>query len=60
MDSFLGHPVYCIHLQAFSSVKIPQLLHLNIRGNPMEENSAHELLEMLKRFSSLNSLEVMP
>ncbi|KMS96222.1 hypothetical protein BVRB_001310 [Beta vulgaris subsp. vulgaris] len=51
----------CIHNlnnKAFSSVKIPQLLHLNIRGNPMEENSAHELLEMLKRFSSLNSLEV--
>lgn len=51
----------CIHNlnnKAFSPAKIPHLSYLNLRGNPMDENSAHELLEILKKFPSLNSLEV--
>ncbi|CAO2842027.1 unnamed protein product [Amaranthus hypochondriacus] len=51
----------CIHNlnnEAFSPVKLPNLSHLNLRGNPMDENAAHELLQILKGFHSLNSLEV--
>uniref|UniRef100_A0A803MG33 Tubulin--tyrosine ligase-like protein 12 SET-like domain-containing protein n=1 Tax=Chenopodium quinoa TaxID=63459 RepID=A0A803MG33_CHEQI len=51
----------CIHNlnnKALSPLKLPHLSHLNIRGNPIEENSVPELLEILKNFPSLNSLEV--
>lgn len=44
--------------EAFAPLKFPHLSYLNLRGNPMEENSTHELLEILRRFPSLNSLEV--
>ncbi|XP_030538413.1 tubulin--tyrosine ligase-like protein 12 isoform X1 [Rhodamnia argentea] len=44
--------------KAFSPAAIPSLSHLNLRGNSLRENSASELLEVLKQFPSLNALEV--
>ncbi|XP_058001912.1 uncharacterized protein LOC110640426 isoform X2 [Hevea brasiliensis] len=44
--------------KAFSPVEMPSLSHLNIRGNPLEQNSVHELLEVLKGFPCLQALEV--
>ncbi|KAJ8750695.1 hypothetical protein K2173_015876 [Erythroxylum novogranatense] len=43
---------------AFSPVELPFLSHLNIRGNPLEENTVAELFEVLNGFPSLQSLEV--
>ncbi|KAJ4824823.1 hypothetical protein Tsubulata_048434 [Turnera subulata] len=43
---------------AFTPVEIPNLSHLIIRGNPLEPNSVSELLEVLKGFPCLQSLEV--
>lgn len=40
-------------------LEIPLLSELNIRGNPLNQNSAGELLEVLKLFPSLSSLEVI-
>ncbi|XP_031267892.1 tubulin--tyrosine ligase-like protein 12 [Pistacia vera] len=51
----------CIHNlinKAFSPAEIPSLSHLHIRGNSLEQNSVCELLELLKGFPSLQSLEV--
>ncbi|KAL4613765.1 hypothetical protein ACB092_07G003700, partial [Castanea dentata] len=51
----------CIHnliIKAFSPVGLPSLSHLNIRGNPLEQNSVAVLLEVLKEFPCLQSLEV--
>lgn len=42
----------------FSPVKIPLLSHLNLHGNPLDEISTLELMEVMKRFPSLTSLEV--
>ncbi|CAE5964467.1 unnamed protein product [Arabidopsis arenosa] len=44
--------------KAFSVQEMPLLSHLNIRGNPLDQNSVGELLEVLKLFPSLSSLEV--
>lgn len=44
--------------QAFSPAEMPSLSHLNIRGNPLEQNSVRELLEVLKGFPCLQSLGV--
>ncbi|KAM3693701.1 hypothetical protein ACJW31_07G003500 [Castanea mollissima] len=51
----------CIHnliSKAFSPVELSSLSYLNIRGNPLEQNSVAVLLEVLKEFPSLQSLEV--
>ncbi|KAF3946588.1 hypothetical protein CMV_027162 [Castanea mollissima] len=51
----------CIHnliSKAFSPVELPSLSYLNIRGNPLEQNSVAVLLEVLKEFPCLQSLEV--
>ncbi|KAH9804625.1 tubulin--tyrosine ligase-like protein 12 [Citrus sinensis] len=51
----------CIHNlvnKAFSPAEMPSLSHLNIRGNPLEQNSVRELLEVLKGFPCLQSLGV--
>ncbi|KAH9804626.1 tubulin--tyrosine ligase-like protein 12 [Citrus sinensis] len=48
----------CIHNLAFSPAEMPSLSHLNIRGNPLEQNSVRELLEVLKGFPCLQSLGV--
>ncbi|XP_044464810.1 tubulin--tyrosine ligase-like protein 12 isoform X2 [Mangifera indica] len=51
----------CIHNllnEAFSPAELPSISHLNIRGNPLEHNTICELLELLKGFPSLQSLEV--
>lgn len=45
-------------IQLFSPVKMPLLAHLNLRGNPLDDISDKELMEFLKRFPSLTSLEV--
>ncbi|CAN8323629.1 unnamed protein product [Cochlearia groenlandica] len=44
--------------KAFSVHEIPILSQLNIRANPLDHNSVGELLEVLKLFPSLSSLEV--
>ncbi|XP_010557663.1 PREDICTED: tubulin--tyrosine ligase-like protein 12 [Tarenaya hassleriana] len=44
--------------KAFTPHELPLLSHLNIRGNPLEENSVGELFEVLKHFPALSSLEV--
>ncbi|EOY30254.1 hypothetical protein QUC31_020351 [Theobroma cacao] len=51
----------CIHNlinKAFSPFEMPNLSHLNIRGNPIEENSVSNLFGILKAFYCLQSLEV--
>lgn len=49
---------YFTFIQAFSHTEMPLLSHLNIRGNPLEQNSFAELLEVLRSFPNLRSLEV--
>ncbi|KAH7854880.1 hypothetical protein Vadar_018707 [Vaccinium darrowii] len=44
--------------KAFPPAKMPSLSHLNLRGNPLDQNSVGELLELLKGFTCLNTLEV--
>nr|GMC61561.1 tubulin--tyrosine ligase-like protein 12 [Ipomoea batatas] len=44
--------------KAFSPIEMPSLSHLNIRGNPLDQNSANDLLELLNQFSCLSALEV--
>ncbi|XP_058206510.1 uncharacterized protein LOC131320010 [Rhododendron vialii] len=44
--------------KAFSPAKMPSLSHLNLRGNPLDQNSVGELLQLLKGFTCLNALEV--
>ncbi|KAJ7955985.1 Tubulin--tyrosine ligase-like protein 12 [Quillaja saponaria] len=44
--------------KAFSPVQLPSLSYLNLRGNPLQQNSVGDLLEILKGFHSLHSLEV--
>ncbi|XP_022731024.1 tubulin--tyrosine ligase-like protein 12 [Durio zibethinus] len=51
----------CIHNlinKAFSPFEMPNLSYLNIRGNPIEENSVSDLFGILKAFYCLQSLEV--
>ncbi|XP_027339561.1 tubulin--tyrosine ligase-like protein 12 [Abrus precatorius] len=44
--------------EAFSPICLPSLSYLNIRGNPLEQNSVGDLLDLLRRFPCLRSLEV--
>ncbi|EOA33509.1 hypothetical protein CARUB_v10019785mg [Capsella rubella] len=44
--------------KAFHVHEMPLLSHLNMRGNPLDQNSVGELLEVLQLFPSLSSLEV--
>ncbi|CAH9122036.1 unnamed protein product [Cuscuta epithymum] len=44
--------------KAFSPAEMPSLSHLNIHGNPLDHNTASDLLKLLKQFSCLRSLEV--
>ncbi|KAH9609980.1 hypothetical protein KSS87_007366 [Heliosperma pusillum] len=53
-----GRQIHNLNNKAFSPVEFPHLTSINLRENPLEENSSHELLESLKRFPSLISLEV--
>ncbi|CAA3019984.1 tubulin--tyrosine ligase 12 [Olea europaea subsp. europaea] len=51
----------CIHnlmTKAFSPAELPVLSYVNLRGNPLDDNSVGSLLKFLKGFSSLSSLEV--
>ncbi|KAG9457314.1 hypothetical protein H6P81_001822 [Aristolochia fimbriata] len=51
----------CIHRlsdKAFSPLEIPLLSCLNLRGNPLDQNSMDELLKLLQGFRSLKSLEI--
>lgn len=45
--------------QAFSPAQLPCLSYLNLRGNPLDETSAGDLLHLLRNFPSLQSLEVI-
>ncbi|XP_068660374.1 uncharacterized protein [Aristolochia californica] len=50
----------CIHglsNKAFSSSEMPLLSCLNLKGNPLDQNSVDELLKILQGFWSLKSLE---
>ncbi|VFQ96468.1 unnamed protein product [Cuscuta campestris] len=47
-----------IFSEAFCPTELPSLTHLNIRGNPLDQNTASDLLELLNQFSCLHSLEV--
>ncbi|KAL5098334.1 hypothetical protein RYX36_002661 [Vicia faba] len=42
----------------FSPIYLPSLSYLNIRGNPLEQNSVANLLGLLRGFPCLRSLEV--
>ncbi|CAJ1975752.1 unnamed protein product [Sphenostylis stenocarpa] len=44
--------------KAFSPICLPSLTDLKIQGNPLEQNSAEDLLALLRRFPCLRSLEV--
>ncbi|KAL2327273.1 hypothetical protein Fmac_020700 [Flemingia macrophylla] len=44
--------------KAFSPISLPSLSYLNIRGNSLKQNSAADLLDMLRMFPCLRSLEV--
>ncbi|XP_059283863.1 uncharacterized protein LOC132037376 isoform X1 [Lycium ferocissimum] len=44
--------------KAFNPDEIPSLSYLNLRGNPLDQNSLSDLLQLLKGFSCLDSLEV--
>ncbi|KAL0346758.1 UNVERIFIED_CONTAM: Tubulin--tyrosine ligase-like protein 12 [Sesamum calycinum] len=44
--------------KAFSPSELPILSYLNLRGNPLNENSSSELLKYLKGFNNLTALEV--
>ncbi|KAI3443556.1 hypothetical protein Pfo_000221 [Paulownia fortunei] len=51
----------CIHnliTKAFSPSELPILSYLNLRGNPLNENSVGELLKYLRGFINLTALEV--
>lgn len=45
--------------QEFSPIQLPSLTHLNLRGNPLEQNSFVDLLNVLGEFPCLKSLEVI-
>lgn len=45
-------------IEVFSPDVLPSLSDLNIRGNPFEKNSTDELLDILKGFNYLHTLEV--
>ncbi|PHT45524.1 hypothetical protein CQW23_14682 [Capsicum baccatum] len=44
--------------KAFNPNEITSLSYLNLRGNPLDQNSLSDLLQLLKGFSCLHSLEV--
>ncbi|OVA10335.1 Tubulin-tyrosine ligase/Tubulin polyglutamylase [Macleaya cordata] len=51
----------CIHNllnETFSPTELPSLSYLNLRGNPLDQNSVTDLLKLLKEFTCLRSLEV--
>ncbi|KAF3439686.1 hypothetical protein FNV43_RR17964 [Rhamnella rubrinervis] len=44
--------------KAFSPLRLPSLTSLNLRGNPLEQNSFVDLRKVLREFPCLTSLEV--
>ncbi|XP_028787028.1 tubulin--tyrosine ligase-like protein 12 isoform X2 [Neltuma alba] len=44
--------------KAFAPHRLPSLSYLNLRRNPLEQNSVNDLLELLRGFPCLHSLEV--
>ncbi|KAK9705578.1 hypothetical protein RND81_07G067700 [Saponaria officinalis] len=50
--------IHYLNTKAFSPIKFQNLMSVNLCGNPLEKHSTDELLEILRRFPSLNSLEV--
>ncbi|KAK3040364.1 hypothetical protein RJ639_026769, partial [Escallonia herrerae] len=51
----------CIHNlinKAFSPIYLPSLSSLNLRGNPLDDNTTSDLTALLKTFTCLNTLEV--
>ncbi|KAJ9547926.1 hypothetical protein OSB04_020469 [Centaurea solstitialis] len=50
--------IHSLHNRGFSSDAMPSLSYLNIRGNPLDDHSVSDLLQLLKSFTSLDALEV--
>lgn len=50
--------IFAAFFQAFSPIEMPILSYLNLRGNPLNENSVDELLKHLRGFTNLTALEV--
>ncbi|KAK9274967.1 hypothetical protein L1049_022224 [Liquidambar formosana] len=51
----------CIHNlinKSFSPIEFPSLSYLNLRGDPLEQNSVGDLLNLIKGFTDLHALEV--
>ncbi|WOG94208.1 hypothetical protein DCAR_0313501 [Daucus carota subsp. sativus] len=51
----------CIHSlanKAFCPQELPSLSYLNLRGNPLDQTSVSDLLQLIKAFDSLHALEV--
>ncbi|XP_071721457.1 uncharacterized protein [Rutidosis leptorrhynchoides] len=50
--------IQSLHNKGFTPDALPSLSCLNLRGNPLNDDSSSDLLELLKAFTSLQSLEV--
>lgn len=50
--------IHSLHNKEFSPDALPSLSYLNLRGNPLNDHSGSDLLELLKDFTSLHALEV--
>ncbi|KAL6507667.1 hypothetical protein OROGR_023862 [Orobanche gracilis] len=50
--------IHNLIIKAFSPFEMPVLSYLNLRGNPLNENSVDELLMHLRGFINLTALEV--
>lgn len=50
--------IHSLHNKGFSSDAMPSLSYLNLRGNPLDDHSISDLLQLLKAFTSLDALEV--
>ncbi|XP_026441002.1 tubulin--tyrosine ligase-like protein 12 isoform X1 [Papaver somniferum] len=45
-------------IETFSPIELPSLSHLNLRGNPLDQNCVTDLLKFLKQYTTLRTLEV--
>nr|XP_043619113.1 tubulin--tyrosine ligase-like protein 12 [Erigeron canadensis] len=50
--------IHSLHNKGFSPSALPSLSYINLRGNPLDDHSVSDLLELLKSFTGLHALEV--
>lgn len=50
--------IHSLTNKAFSPAELPLLSYLNLRGNPLDQHSVGDLVDLLKGFTSLRDLEV--